>query len=78
MKVKGKIYETEVVENKNKKVQADSQYVVCVLEHADGSTDPLLFTDFDILKALKRARANPEDLPAPTPTLFERFIGWFN
>lgn len=78
MNVKGKMYETETVVNKNPRAQADAQYFVAVWQHTDGSTSPLLFTDFDILKALKRAKANPEDLPAPTKSLFEWFIGLFN
>ena len=65
MSIKSKIYLSEATENKDAHVNADKTYVVAYLETLEGELLPLLFTDADVQKAIKRAAKNPEDvLPA--------------
>ena len=75
MSIKSKIFLSEATENKEAHVNADKTYVVAYLQDLDGNLLPLLFTDADVQKALKRAAKNPEDVlpayvepPAPEPT----------
>lgn len=64
MSVKSRLSVTDVVDNKNpRNKQADAIYFVAYLELEDGSLKPVLLTDTDIQKGLKRAVANPEDVP---------------
>lgn len=65
MSIKSRIYLSEATENKNAHVNADKTYVVAYIETLEGDLHPLLFTDNDIQRAIKRAAKNPEDvLPA--------------
>lgn len=63
MSVKSRLLLTETVENTNPRARADSTYVAAYVQLDDGSLRPALFTDGDIQKAMKRAVANPEDMP---------------
>lgn len=65
MSIKSKIYLSEATENKDAHVNADKTYVVAYLETLEGTLLPVLFTDADIQKAIKRAAKNPEDLLPP-------------
>lgn len=65
MSIKSKIFLSEATENKDAHVNADKTYVVAYLQDLDGNLLPLLFTDADVQKALKRAAKNPEDVLPP-------------
>lgn len=65
MTIKSRIYLSEATENQNPHLKADKTYVVAYLQTLEGELVPVLFTDADIQKAIKRAEKNPEDvLPA--------------
>lgn len=64
--MKSKIYLKEVVDNKYRKFGADLVYYPARLENEDGSITEALFTKDQIERAVKRAVANPEDIPELT------------
>ena len=83
MSIKSRIYLSEVTENKNPHLKADKTYVVAYLETLEGELVPVLFTDADVQKAIKRAEKNPEDvLPAYVAPVAEEVTparkGWLD
>lgn len=80
MSIKSRIYLSEVTENRDSHANADKTYVVAYLETLEGELVPVLFTDADVQKAVKRAAKNPEDvLPAyiaPEVTIERK--GWLD
>ncbi len=72
MNIKSKIYEAEQVDNKNPRAKADTKYFAAYLVDVDGNSTPLLFTDFDIEKASRRALANLEDVPPQKVSVWDR------
>jgi hypothetical protein len=74
MTVKSKVYARDQVDNKNPRAKADTKYYVAYFVDLGGATYPLLFTDFDIEKARKRAAANTEDVPAERVSFWKRLF----
>lgn len=71
--VKSILYANETVRNKNPRAGADENYFIAYIEES-GELKPVLFTDFDILKAKKRALSNTEDL-LPPASRFQLLMG---
>lgn len=65
MSIKSRIFLSEATENQNAHVNADKTYVVAYVQTLEGELLPVLFTDFDIQKAMRRAAKNPEDVLPP-------------
>lgn len=70
--MKGKLYLDEVVENKERKFGADSEYYPVRVQDGDCEVNAL-FTIEQIKVAIERAQNNPEDVP--DKTLWEILIG---
>ena len=58
-----RIGDLTTVENKDKHFAANSRYNYIRVQFQNGEEAKLLFTDFEIKRALIRAAKNPEDLP---------------
>jgi len=71
--MKSKIDLTEKVENKDRKFGSALHYYPCHVEGKDGKVGNLLFTVDQIDEAMKRAEANPEDMPEKS--FWEALIG---
>lgn len=52
------------VVNKDRKLGAASDYYAVWVKDDNGTDIPLLFTQRELVQAMDRAKANPEDLPA--------------
>lgn len=70
MKIRSKLFENEVVYNREKHAAADRFYYPAYVRKHDGTYVPAMFTDSDIERAIERASKNPEDVP-------ERSFWWF-
>jgi hypothetical protein len=64
----------EVVENKDHRFGQTTQYYPALIQMEDGKEVPALFTRHQIMEAIERAKANPEDLPE-TKSLWEVIFG---
>ena len=60
--MKSKIYAEEQTENKERKFGSANSYYPCYLITIDGYSQPCLFTDAEIAKAMERGNKNPEDI----------------
>lgn len=71
--VKSLIYANETVKNKNPRAGADEVYYIVYIEEF-GELKPMLLTDYDVMKAKKRALSNTEDL-LPPASRFQHLLG---
>jgi len=71
--VKSLIYADETVINRNPRAGADERYYIAYIEEF-GELKPLLLTDYDVMKAKKRALSNTEDL-LPPASRFQHLLG---
>lgn len=62
MKIKSKVYLSEVIQNKNAHQAASEQYIPVWFIDKDGSAKPGHLTPYDVSKALSRAERNKEDV----------------
>lgn len=66
----------EVVMNTERKFGAGDRYFPVWVMHFDGQWGPALFSDKQILAAMERAEANPEDIPPRKKrSLLDRLLG---
>ena len=63
MSCKSTIYKKEAVANEGRKFGSAIEYFPCWIARMDGSEVPALFTQHQIVEAIERAAANPEDVP---------------
>lgn len=61
--MKSKMYDSDVVQNKDRRFGSNDRYFAVKIVRNDGSEEDALFTDSQISQAIKRAVANPEDIP---------------
>jgi hypothetical protein len=71
--VKSLLYANETVINRNPRAGADEKYYIAYIEEF-GELKPLLLTDYDVMKAKKRALSNTEDL-LPPASRFQHLVG---
>ena len=71
--MKSKIYQSEKVENKDRKFGAQPYYFPAMMHDDNGDTIPALFTQDQIQVAIDRAGRNHEDFK--TQTFFELIFG---
>jgi len=71
--VKSKIYQSEKVENKDRKFGENPYYFPAMMHDINGSQFPALFTNDQIQVAIDRATRNPEDIE--TKSFLERIFG---
>lgn len=74
--IKSKIILDEVIENKDRKFGAATQYYPALAKYKDGVELPLLFTAADIAKARARASKNPEDTEQTRTGFIARLFGF--
>jgi len=72
--IESRIYLSEVVENQYHRFGQTTQYYPALIQMEDGKEVPALFTRHQIMEAIERAKANPEDLPE-TKSLWEVIFG---
>lgn len=65
----------QYVVNESRRFGSTDRYVPAVVLDGDKYV-PVLFTRNELMEAMKRAAANPED--APQPSWIARIVGWFN
>lgn len=70
--MKSQILVADAVDNAGRKFGAGLVYYPALV-HLEFATRPALFTESQIMEAIERARANPEDWPKPAP----RPRGWW-
>jgi hypothetical protein len=73
--MKSKLYIKERVPNKDREFGEAEYYYPVKIELSDGAVEMALFTENQIITALKRALTNEEDFPEKT--LLEKLEGWF-
>lgn len=61
--IKSRIYISEAVDNRQHRFGQTTEYFPVVVVWEGGDEAPALFTRHQILEAVERARANPEDIP---------------
>lgn len=69
---------SEIVDNEDHKFGETSRYQPCYIEFVDNTIKGALFTENEILKAITRARKNPEDMGARDKSLLEDLSDFFN
>lgn len=61
--IKGNIYVSEKLENKDRRFGACQEYIPALVTEERGAEVPALFTAHELDKAIERAARNPEDIP---------------
>ncbi len=61
--IDSKIKLSEKVKNRERRFGSWTHYYPVIIESADGTRTPALFTDHQIHEAIERAAKNPEDIP---------------
>ena len=59
--MKSRLFETDLTENKNPKVNENSTYFACYYVEPDGKEYPCLLTQNQVKKGVDRGLNNPED-----------------
>jgi hypothetical protein len=76
-KVLSVLYWSDAVENTERRFGSDNRYFLAYVIDTDGVPKAAAFTRDELLVAMRRGRANPEDMRKPAGGLRRLWAWWF-
>lgn len=74
-RVQSVLYWSDATENTQRRFGSDTRYFVAYVVDSDGNPKPAAFTRQELLEAMRRGQANPEDIGPPAGAL-SRVLTW--
>jgi hypothetical protein len=74
-RVQSVLYWSDAVDNTERRFGSDTRYFAAYVVDSDGNAKPAAFTRNELLVAMRRAEANPEDIGKPAGAL-SRLLTW--